>query len=78
MKDVGTTDANSYGLEGRPSPLKQMGGLATFALGSRFYAASRFLLDVQLKNFTILGEDGAGGFDFSAPFALVGGLGVLL
>lgn len=78
MKDVGTTDASGYGLEGRPAPLNQMGGMATFALGSRFYAASRFLLDVQLKNFTILGDDGAGGFDFSAPFALVGGLGVLL
>lgn len=78
MKDVGTTDANSYGLQGRPQPLEQMGGMATFALGSRFYAARRFLLDVQLKNFTILGDDGSGGFDFSAPFALVGGVGVLL
>jgi hypothetical protein len=55
-----------------------MGGMATFALGSRFYAGSRFLMDVQLKNYTIMGDDGAGGFDFSAPFALVGGLGVLL
>jgi aldehyde dehydrogenase (NAD+) len=78
MKDVGTTDPNAYGLEGRPAPLSQMGGMATFALGSRFYAGSRFLMDVQLKNYTIMGDDGAGGFDFSAPFALVGGLGVLL
>lgn len=78
MKDVGTTDSNQYGVEGRPQPLAQTSPMASFAFGSRFYMARRYLIDIQLKNFTIVGSDGRGGTDFSAPLSLTGGIGILL
>jgi aldehyde dehydrogenase (NAD+) len=77
MKDVGTTEANQYGLEGRPTPLSQTSPMASFALGSRFFMARKYLFDLQLKNFSIVGSDGRGGTDFSAPFALTGAFGIL-
>jgi hypothetical protein len=40
--------------------------------------ARKFILDVQLKNYSIIGENGQGGSDFSAPFAILGGVGILL
>lgn len=78
MKEVGTVDPKQYGKEGRPQVQSQSSPMGNFALGSRFYMARRFLLDVQLKNYPIIGNDGNGGSDFSAPFVLVGGIGVLL
>ncbi|MEY4066589.1 MAG: hypothetical protein RIR26_2797 [Pseudomonadota bacterium] len=78
MKEIGTRDKNKYGIEGRPAALKQTSPMGSFAIGSRFFLARKYLLDVQLKNYMIVGEDGNGGTDFSAPLALVGGVGLLL
>ncbi|MBM3381047.1 MAG: aldehyde dehydrogenase family protein [Betaproteobacteria bacterium] len=78
MKEVGTIDDKKYGKEGRPAPQSQTSPMGTFAIGSRFYMARRYLLDVQLKNYSIIGENGQGGSDFTAPFALLGGIGILL
>lgn len=78
MKDAGTVDPQKYGKEGRPAAQSQTSPMGTFALGTRFFMARKFLMDVQLKNYTIVGSDGNGSTDFSAPFALVGGFGILL
>ncbi len=78
MKEVGTTDDKKYGKEGRPQPLSQTSPMGVFAIGSRFYMARKFILDVQLKNYSIIGENGQGSSDFSAPFAILGGVGILL
>jgi outer membrane beta-barrel protein len=78
IKEVGTTDDKKYGKEGRPQVQSQTSPMGVFAIGSRFYMARKFILDVQLKNYSIIGENGQGGTDFSAPFALLGGVGILL
>ncbi|NBO38903.1 aldehyde dehydrogenase family protein [bacterium] len=77
MKDVGTTDPVQYGKEGRPQAQSQTSPLGSFAIGSRFFLARKYLLDVQLKNYSIIGSDANNGTDFSAPFALLGGFGIL-
>ncbi len=77
MKDVGVVEDNQYGIAGRPIAIAQTSPMANFALGSRFFMARRMLLDIQLKNYSIIGSDGRGGTDFSAPFALTGGFGIL-
>jgi hypothetical protein len=77
MKDVGVIEDEQYGLQGRPNPIAQTSPTANFAIGSRFFMARKVLLDVQLKNYSIIGSDGRGGTDFSTPFALTGGLGIL-
>lgn len=78
MKDVGTVDPDKYGLEGRPPVQNQTCPMGSLALGSRFYMARRYLLDLQLKNYPMVCDDGYGGTDFGTPFALLGGIGVLL
>lgn len=78
MKDVGVVEDEQYGMAGRPTPIAQTSPTANFAIGSRFFMARKILLDVQLKNYSIIGSDGRGGTDFSTPFALTGGLGLLL
>jgi aldehyde dehydrogenase (NAD+) len=77
MKEVGTSDPDQYGIKGRPQPIAQTSPMASFAIGSRFFMARKYLLDIQLKNFSIIGSNGRGGTDFSAPLALTGGFGIL-
>lgn len=77
MKDVGTVNKEQYGMEGRPQPLAQTSPMMSLALGSRFFMARKYLFDIQLKNYSILGNDGRGGTELTAPLAITGGLGIL-
>ena len=76
-KVVGTADGSEYGIEGRPVALSQTSPLFAVGLGSRFFFAKNFLVNVEFRNFTLLGSNGKGGSDIMNFFALWGGLGVL-
>lgn len=71
----GTTNDNEYGLEGRPVPESQTSPTVGIGVGSRFFFAKHFMLNIDLRNFTVVAETGDNSYmNF---FALWGGIGVI-
>lgn len=74
---VGTNDATLYGANGRPLPLKESSPTFSLGLGNRFFFARNFLVNLELRNFTVFGSNGTGGSDWMNFVAIWGGLGLI-
>lgn len=67
----GTDNMLETGIDGRPDPISETSPLISFGVGNRFFFAKHFLVNVELRNFTIFGSE------FSNFFTVTGGAGVL-
>ena len=71
----GTANPNEYGIEGRPVPESQTSPTMSLGIGTRFFFLKHMLVDVNLRNFTVLAQTGQSSFmNF---IAMWGGVGVL-
>jgi outer membrane beta-barrel protein len=73
----GTSDANEYGRAGRPPEEKQTSPTFSLGIGNRFYFAKHFIVNMELKNYTVFGSNGKGGSDWMNFVSLWGGLGAI-
>ncbi|MCA2959978.1 MAG: aldehyde dehydrogenase family protein [Silvanigrellales bacterium] len=71
----GTTNDNEYGVEGRPTPLSETSPTVGLGVGSRFFFAKHMMLNIDLRNFTVVAK--TGDSSFMNFFALWGGVGVI-
>jgi outer membrane beta-barrel protein len=71
----GTDNPDWYGEEGRPEVLSETSPTVGMGIGSRFFFAKHFMLNVDLRNFTVIAK--TGDSSFMNFFAIWGGVGVL-
>lgn len=75
---VDNADKRQWGRAGRPEATSDTSPTMSLGVGSRFYFAKRFTVNMDLRNTSLLGSDGSGGSEFMNFFTIWGGLGVLL
>jgi outer membrane beta-barrel protein len=77
IKATGTSVRGEYGKAGRPTAEKQISPVIDIGIGNRFYFANNFLVNLEIRDYTLFGSDGKSGSDISNFIAIWGGLGIL-
>lgn len=75
--EKGTKTRGEYGAVGRPLPVKSSSFAFDFGLGNRFFFGNNFLINMELRDYTIFGDDAKGGSDWMNFVAVWGGLGMI-
>jgi outer membrane beta-barrel protein len=77
IKGKGTSEASYFGKDGRPTPVKQTSPTLNLGLGTRFFFAKHFLVNVDFRNVTLIGSNPNGGSDLSNFFTIAAGGGAI-